>query len=377
MKEIDNYCVLPFRGMQIWTDGSLKPCCSYDQNLHQGKVYSIDEYDEWWSDGLAKVRQNFADGDPPKSCHLCFDQEHQSSGLREKTLWMAKTVPDCTVSNAPKHIDITFGNICNLKCIMCNSKSSSRIEAEYQQHKSKFDELRLFGHISQKKNPWWEDPVQVEKLLGIVSRATYINFSGGEPLLAPAIIDLLKAIPKTCFVEINTNCTTLTDQHIELFKRRKGKINVSLDGVGKHHEYVRYKSSWLEIENNIQKLLKLKIIDFQIEFSYLLQHTSIYSFPNFWNYIKTLSKNVRVSEVVRDSIMGTDVITINSVPPVDVDKFRSWHKENPTPYDDVINTWLNKYEFDPVAHKKFRTYVAFLDEIRGCNFTETFQPTWE
>ena len=81
--------------------------------------------------------------------------------------------------------------------------------------------------------------------------------------------------------------------------------------------------------------------------------------------------------MVRESIIANDVMTINSVPPIDVDKFRTWHKENPTPYDDVINTWLNKYQFDPWAHKKFREYIALLDDIRGCNFTEVFQPNWE
>lgn len=379
MKKVDNYCVLPFRGMQIWTDGSLKPCCSYQQDYHQGKIYFIDKYDEWWSNGLTELRQNFADGDPPKSCHLCFDEQHQSSGLRLQTLDMAKVIPDYTVTKTPEHLDITFGNICNLKCIMCNSKASSRVEVEYQQHRSKFDSIGLHGdrQISMKKNPWWEDPVQIDKMSDIVSRAKYINFSGGEPLLAPALINLLESIPKSCFIEINTNCTRLTDRHIELFKKIQGKITISLDGVGAHHEYVRHESSWAEIEHNINRLLDLDNSKFEITFSYLLQHTSVYSFPNFWNYMKNLSKDVRVSEVVRESIIATDVITINSVPLADVDKFRTWHKENPTPYDDVINTWLNKYQFDPWAHKKFREYIALLDDIRGCNFTEVFQPNWE
>jgi sulfatase maturation enzyme AslB (radical SAM superfamily) len=278
LKKINNYCALPFRGMQVWTDGSVKPCCVYQQHNHNGKIYSFGEYDTWWKSGVAR-------------------------------------------------------------------------------------------------NPWWEDPVQIEKMVHIVSQARYVNFSGGEPLLAPALISILEAIPETCFVEINTNCTRLTDQHIELFKRLGGRISISLDGIDKHHEYVRHESSWTTIEKNIYRLLELNNPQFEIAFSYVLQHTSVYSFPNFWNYFKNFSNHIRVSEVVPDTIKP-NMMTINSVLPDDVMLFRKWHKDNPTPYDDVINTWLDNYHFDSVAHENFKEYVTTLDEIRGCNFRATFNSSW-
>lgn len=208
----------------------------------------------------------------------------------------------------------------------------------------------------------------------IVSQARYVNFSGGEPLLAPALINLLEAIPETCFVEINTNCTRLTEEHLQLFKKLRGRISISLDGIGAHHEYVRHESSWTTIEKNIHRLLGLNNPQFEVAFSYVLQHTSVYSFPNFWNYFKNFSNSIRISEVVPNTIKP-NMMTINSVPPADVEVFRNWHKENPTPYDDIVNIWLGKYQFDSLAHENFKEYVNTLDEVRGCNFVNTFNPT--
>jgi len=375
MKNIDNYCVLPFRGMQVWTDGSVKPCCAYQQHNHVGKLYSFNEYDAWWTSGLKDLRQNFIDGDPPKSCSFCFNKQFQNAGVRTQSNWLVDTIPDYTVTQSPEFIDITFGNICNLKCIMCGSYASSRIESEYQKYQHKFDTIGIRNLPIPKKDPWWEDPIQIDKMVNIVSGARFVNFSGGEPLLAPALINLLEAIPKTCFVEINTNCTRLTDQHVQLFKRLHGRISISLDGIGAHHEYVRHESSWATIEKNIHRLLEINNPQLEIAFSYVLQHTSVYSFPNFWKYFKNFSNHIRISEVVPNTIKP-GMMTINSVLPVNVDIFREWHKDNPTPYDSVINAWLDNYQFNVVAHENFKEYVTTLDEIRGCSFCDTFKCCW-
>ncbi len=69
------------------------------------------------------------------------------------------------------------------------------------------------------------------------------------------------------------------------------------------------------------------------------------------------------------------MMTLNSVIPTDVRKFQEWSK-NLTSFQDIITQWLDMYEFDQDAHNKFKSYVFLLDEIRGCNFRETFGPSW-
>ena len=377
MANTSNYCALPFRGMQIWTDGSLKPCCMYNQDLHVGKIYNINEYNEWWSNGLTTLRNNFIEQKPPASCSLCFNKTFQNSGVRVNVNnWMVNNQVDFTISETPEHIDITFGNVCNLKCIMCSSFSSSKIEAEYQQHKQKYNSIGIIQPAMPKLNKWWEDSKILEQVLHIISKAKYINFSGGEPLLTPQIVDMLKVTPKNCQVEINTNLTKLTNEHIDCLRKFDlARISISLDGVGPHHEYVRYDSNWSEIENNINKLFGANIKNLEIAFSYILQHTSIYTFPSFWNYMKDFTNRIRISEVVPNTHKD-NLMTINSAHPTDVSKFQQWLIHNPNKYSNILETWIDNYKFDLQSHNEFKQYMSTIDQIRGCDFVKTFNPSW-
>lgn len=373
----NSFCALPFGGMQIWTDGSLKPCCAYQQHFHQGKTYKISEFDSWWNEGLVPIRKNFIEGDPPQSCSLCFQPEFINSGVRVSgNAWMTNNKNNTKPLQFPENIDITFGNLCNLKCLMCTSASSSKIEVEYKQNKSKFNSIGIIQPTMPTLNRWWENNEILIKVKEIVSQARYVNFSGGEPLLTNQIVDILDSIPNYCFVEINTNLTKLTDDQINALKKfDKVRISVSLDGIKSHHEYVRYESRWQDIEDNFKKIMACNLPKVELAFSYVLQHTSIYSFPQFWNYFKDFSNSIRISEVVPNTLKD-NMMTINSAVPADVAKFVDWHTNNPTPYDDIINTWIKNYKFDSVAHENFKQYIRILDEIRGCDFGATFNPTW-
>jgi len=373
----DKFCALPFGGMQIWTDGSLKPCCMYKQDKHQGKIYNIDDFDTWWNQGLIPIRNQIIANNPPDSCALCFKPEFINSGVRVSgNAWMTNNINNLTPLEYPEMIDITFGNLCNLKCIMCSGYSSSRLETEYKLHKEKYNSIGISQENMPKLNRWWEDEKTLEKVKQIVSQARYVNFSGGEPLLTNQIVDILQSIPRTCFVEINTNLTKLTDNQIQAFDRfNKVRISISLDGIGAHHEYVRFESNWHEIESNFLRLLSKKLPRVEIAFSYILQHTSIYSFPKFWEYFKNYSNSIRISEVIPNTHKD-NMMTINSVPEEDVNKFMLWHKNNPTTHDDIIKIWLDSYKFDPIAFDHYKEYIATIDQLRGCDFRATFNPSW-
>jgi len=375
--DIDKFCVLPFRGLQIWTDGTLKPCCIYQQNNDSEPLYHISQFQQWWNVGLQPLRQKFIDQTPAAGCRLCFQPEYSNSGVRVNVnKWMIDNVPDISVSQTPEHLDITFGNVCNLKCLMCSSLSSSRVETEYLQNKQKFNLIGIAQPSMPRLQKWWENPEILNQVLQIVKNAKYINFSGGEPLITKQLVDILRAIPKTCQVEINTNLTSLTEEHIECIKKFDlSRISISLDGIGKHHEYIRYESNWSTIEQNINKLLNADLPKTEIAFSYVLQHTSLFTFPNFWNYFKNYKNFIRVSEVVPESIKN-NMLTIHSAVDSDVAKFKQWHKNNSTPYDTIISQWVNTYKFNQQAHRDFVDYVDLLDQIRGCNFRTTFNPSW-
>lgn len=363
-----NYCHLPFRGMQIASNGSLKPCCLYKPHLSPDyKSTSIENFDTWWTQDLTSLRKTVSDNDIDPGCSACYTHP-----LRQVTNKIFSIKPKHQVADTPEWIEINFGNYCNLKCIMCHPYNSSQIEQEYKSNVAIYNKNNVNYSVDTKSNKWWEDPVTFQRVIDMCKNAVNIHFSGGEPMIGP-MHKLLDALPENCSVSMNTSLTKLSNRILTSLKRFSNcKIQVSLDGVEQHHEYIRWGSDWKIIEYNINQILELPV---KLEFSYLLQHTSIYTWPALWKYLSPLNKPVFVTPVYDGSVID-GMLTINSAPQKDVDRFVEWHKENVTPYHSIINDWLSNYQFDAGLHQHFKNYVGMLDSIRGCNFTETFSPSW-
>ena len=340
------------------------------------KIYKIHEYDEYWKKEAPRIQQEFNNDSYDKGCHKCFDtNNHITSGLRQSaTEAYLLNHNNFYQTKSPEWLHIKFGNYCNLRCIMCHPDLSSQIHSERLANTEKFQNIGI-GLPQFSSLAWWDDPQLLNLVFGLVQNATYVSFSGGEPLLAKQLYEILNHTNKNCIVNINTNLTKLTDQHLLILNRFKYvTFLVSLDGIDKHHEYIRFGSTWSVIENNIHKLLNHKNIT--VIFTYLLQHTSIYTFPKFYNFIKQFNCELTISTVDDRSVGGNHMMTIDSVPPEDVTKFKNWFSNNPTEYQSIISQWLDMYSFNIEAHNKFKNYILLLDQLRDCDFRATFNPSW-
>ena len=130
-----NYCVLPFVGATIDNDGSLKPCCKFDTTVdRQYPKYFISDVNNWWKEGSNDVRQGFIDDNISPACQGCFhgadaQLNTQLKDFANSYILKSKNKTMYDPSPKPKWFDIRFGNVCNLKCIMCDSFASSQIAA--------------------------------------------------------------------------------------------------------------------------------------------------------------------------------------------------------------------------------------------------------
>jgi hypothetical protein len=269
--------------------------------------------------------------------------------------------------------------------MMCTPLNSSQIEQEYKNntaaynaqgiaHSGGWKRFSIQDQEASKEN-WWDNPETFAKVIEIVNRARYVNFSGGEPLMMPQLYDLMDAMNPNCIITFNTNLTRLTDRTIQALKKFNNvSLQVSLDGVGAHQERIRWNSNWAELDHNIQTVCNTPNI--RVTFSYLLQHTTIYTWPALWRYLEPLNCEILAMPVYADTI-GKGVLTQHSAVPTDVERFVDWIKANPSSCNQEIEHWISSYQFDPVLHKQFRDYVGMLDSIRGGNFRATFDPAWD
>lgn len=130
---------------------------------------------------------------------------------------------------------------CNFNCIHCYSSSNN---------KSEEGELKL---------------VQVKTLireLGVMG-AEFLSIGGGEPLLYPHIIEVVKyATKNSVSVEISTNASLVTDDIISSLKKAGLKfIQVSIDGAsGSTFSKIRKGGDFSVVTKNIKKLSKHFIV---------------------------------------------------------------------------------------------------------------------
>lgn len=145
----DCFCVNPFLEVNVTPAGSVRPCCAWPEIALNGRPMSVYEHSIeviWNSEAMRSVRRNLTEGEPVKECSYCYNQEKvgaRSMRIDGSRAWEAgwlnprgETIEDMKASarandfrvpHGPEWIDLEVGNLCNLKCRMCRSLSSSKI----------------------------------------------------------------------------------------------------------------------------------------------------------------------------------------------------------------------------------------------------------
>jgi molybdenum cofactor biosynthesis enzyme MoaA len=150
-------------------------------------------------------------GQRPSSCQKCWDIE-DNGGRSFRQIWNHILSESDTV--APRYLDITLGNKCNLTCRMCN---------EWNSHLWQIDNQRM-GRATDPEfsdSFWFEDPRAQQLIMAALPTITHINFLGGEPLIVNQQMDLLQHcidLGRADQIELsyNSNMTVLRTTQLSL-----------------------------------------------------------------------------------------------------------------------------------------------------------------
>lgn len=368
---MSKFCAAPFKTAVVDRDGAMLPCCEYMPVGPRDSLTKIDNIKRWWNIELEDLRNDMRQGKENSGCHHCVAKEsnlNYQSHRQSVNSNYSKLDSNVTLDA----IEIRVSNYCNLKCIMCGSYASSSIAEEYRKHEAEYHSIGMVG-AWEPTTRWWDDQASLDNLKNILTTVSRVSFAGGEPLLVPEVIDILNSLDSAQLREIKiiTNLTRLSDKFlksIEKFKRVD--IQVSLEGVGRHNDYIRFGSDWNILENNIKKLLSLPNITLSI--NHVLQHTSIFALPLLMAFAKEHSIKLSLSEVYQESYPSPGVLTIDSVDPIHVTHFINWLNGYNGIYKPQLTKWVASYKFNSDLHQKFNDYVTMLDRIRGNSFANTF-----
>lgn len=263
-------------------------------------------------------------------------------------------------------LDLKLGNLCNLKCVMCDGKSSSQLMSEFKTNREKFGALNFFKKPPIEIDFEWPLTESFKNFLNqFKDRARWIKFTGGEPTLIPYVIDLLAEIPnpELVTVSLTTNATRINSKLLSVLSRFKVVwISASIEGTGQDNEQIRYLSKWSEIEHNILLLKQLDNVYFNI--NYVFQCFSVRTLIPVLNWCE--QHNLTLQNQVLE---GPDYLTINSVDSTVVGDFQQQLqqlqlKNNQAVVDQVLEL-LKVHRFDPELKEQQLQYLSTLDSIRG------------
>ena len=271
----DNFCVLPWISLEASPVGTVRPCCLADDEVinSQNEKYNLltdNLIDIQQSQHMQNLRQQFLDGKKPQTCRKCWNEERAGrTSKRMHTLDRLKhsiTDENWTTDAKPlMFLDLKLGNVCNLKCRICGSWSSSQYATEeikwlpQEQQKQSFAYKMLrAGNWPRQGDYFWQ------QLDNCVDSIRYIEFTGGEPFMIQEHFDLLtrivdRGVAGQVEIHYNTNGTHYPEHAPEIWQHFKTvEIAISVDDVAERFEYQRTNAHWIEVLQNVNRFKKLR-----------------------------------------------------------------------------------------------------------------------
>ena len=268
MTQPKTICMLPWISIETSPIGTARPCCMAHEEItnQNGDKYDLNFAtlkEIYNSEYMQNLRQQFRAGEKPKTCNRCWEEE--ASGRTSKRMHtrtrLKELYPHVDFANDNPDqlwfIDLKLGNICNLKCRICGSWSSSKwAEEELAYMPADFNKKEHIAYKWLKDGAWprktetfWDD------LKALLPNIKYFEFTGGEPWLIKEHWELLRyaaeqGYSKNIDIHYNTNASVVPDD-IMIWKEF-GRVDIafSVDNVKERFEYERFGAHW-NMANNI------------------------------------------------------------------------------------------------------------------------------
>jgi len=272
----DKFCVLPWVSLETSPIGTVRPCCLAEHELRDNSGEKFNLNTASFSaiqncNDMSKLRQQFIDGEQPETCRKCWREERSGrTSKRMHTLDRLKhMLPDqeWTVDAKPlMFLDLKLGNICNLKCRICGSWSSSQFATEELANLGSDEDKKSSFHYTMLKQGAWprENPVFWKEIAGVADQIRYLEFTGGEPFMIQEHFELLGSLVSAGLaanieIHYNTNGTQFPVDAQFIWQYFKTvEIAFSIDDVGARFEYQRTNAVWSEVEANIARFRELR-----------------------------------------------------------------------------------------------------------------------
>lgn len=231
----DRWCDSFANHININSVGYVKPCCMFAK----GKRPPTEKQNvfEWYLDAY---REEYAEGIDTAGCYPCKKMEEVGMSSRREMNFKRGSSPDEEIV----FFDISFGNVCNLKCRMCESRNSTKWIADEQflQEKWGFD-LEREIYKKREMHPKRVDQI-VEYMNASKAEQLVLEVKGGEPFVTKAFLDFIEKLSDETKAKTKLNLFTngsgVSDYYIkQLSKFKLVDLRLSVEATGDLYQYIR------------------------------------------------------------------------------------------------------------------------------------------
>lgn len=255
-------CMLPWVSIETSPLGTTRPCCLADDEITDdaGRKYDLNETNLeviYHSEYMKDLRRQFRRGEKPKTCNRCWTEEDagRDSKRIHTQIRLKELYQQVDWSNDDPDqlwfIDLKLGNICNLKCRICGSWSSSKwAEEEMNYVKEHTNPKEHIAYTWLKQGAWPRKTTTFwDNMKTLLPNIKYFEFTGGEPWMIEEHWDLLAHAVTTgdskhIDIHYNTNATQWPKDFYMWKEFGRVDIAFSVDNVGDRFEYERYGAKW-------------------------------------------------------------------------------------------------------------------------------------
>lgn len=298
--------MIPWISVETSPISTTRPCCLAIDEITRtdGTKYSLKDStleEVYHSPYMQELRREFLDGKKPDTCKRCWDEE--AAGRASKRINSRIRLKeyydqiDWTNINPDQlwFIDLKIGNICNLKCRICGSWSSSKWAQEEMAYMPDLKNKK--EHLAYKfltDGAWPRESVNFwENLRSLLPNIKYFEFTGGEPFLIKEHFELLEyaaanGYSKDIEIHYNTNGTVFPENANALWNQfKRVEIAFSIDNVGAKFEYERYGAVWNEVQTNIAKFNDMRNDKITTQICLTVNVQNVYYLPELCEWINT------------------------------------------------------------------------------------------
>jgi len=389
--EGDPVCIVPWTTICLSANGNIKPCCAYDadnDNKHFNFYYGDTLEDA--HQGFEWLRKAFANQEKPIQCNQCWKNESTLNNSRRSWVYdKVKNKPKSYPVESPlklKHMDLNFGNTCNLKCRHCGSWGSTnwfKEDIKLNDINKKFK--RAVNHAKVRDvdpNYWIERQHYFEDM-------ERIDFKGGEPFMQQGHYDVLRMLidngsAKNVELGYVTNGTKNPEELEELwpyFKRINLNISVETAKPGLYEYFRGGKIQTIDqLEQSIYWFDQFDNVN--AHFSIAISTYTIFDLQELGDWIEQITSSTRSFKTLladRTSDHKNRYEKPNNFNSVVSDPaYLDPNNMPPHMKQKVLNRWNKNYhnmehlreamlrtEYDPEQWELFKQYTKELDRIRG------------